>query len=205
MKTLDAGLKRSSPARNPSSTISSRLSLLAGIMLATSAPAAPSQEPHTQTVAVIYAEGDEDGAEFAKMISGIQVDADVLLLRVAAAGGGSPRAVPFDALRVPMNGHPGQIAVLFPDLGEPYKSVFAKIIEGVEEEAGGKVSSVPIGNNVDAQDISATLKRQDIKLVIALGRQGLKAASGLGGKFPVVGGGVISVPDADARNVLVLA
>jgi putative ABC transport system substrate-binding protein len=101
--------------------------------------------------------------------------------------------------------HPGQIAVLFPDLGEPYKSVFAKIIEGVEAEAGGKVSSVPVGINVDARDIAAMLKRQDIKLVIALGRQGLKAAAGLGRGFPVVGGGLVSVSEADVRNVLVLS
>jgi putative ABC transport system substrate-binding protein len=181
------------------------LIMLASLLLTTFAQAAPPDGQRERTVAIIYAEGDEESAEFAKIISGIQVDANIVLLRLAAAGTGSSRLFHPDALRVAMAEHPGQIAVLFPDLGEPYKSVFAKIIEGVEAEAGGKVSSVPVGINVDARDIAALLKRHDIKLVIALGRQGLKAAAGLGRGFPVVGGGLVSVSEADVRNISVLS
>ena len=181
------------------------LSLWACLVLTTLAQTAISEERHQRAVAVIYAEGDDESVEFGKIISGMQVDADVVLLRVAVTGTGAPQLFRPDALRVAMAEHPGQIAVLFPDLGEPYKSVFAKIIEGVEAEAGGKVSSMPVGSNVSAQDLAATLKRQDIRVVIALGRQGLRAASGLGHEFPVVGGGLVSISEADARNVSVLS
>jgi putative tryptophan/tyrosine transport system substrate-binding protein len=45
------------------------------------------------------------------------------------------------------------------------------------------------------------LKRNGIKVVIALGRQGLKAASGLDRNIAVVVGGVLSVPESDSSNL----
>jgi putative ABC transport system substrate-binding protein len=95
------------------------------------------------------------------------------------------------------------IAVLYPDIGEPYRSVFAKIIEGVEEQAKTRVLSVPVGANANAQDIAGVLHQQDVRVVIALGRNGLKYASGLDREMGVVAGGVISVPEADVRNIQV--
>lgn len=174
------------------------------LLAAAPAGAAPPEDPPEPTVAVIFAEGDEGSSDFARIISGMQVEARVVVLRLAAGPAGE-RILRGDALRLAMAEHPGQIAVLFPDLGEPYKSVFAKIIEGVEAEAGGRVASVPVGSNVSAQDLAATLKRRDIRVVIALGRQGLKAASGLGREYPVVGGGLVSVQESDARKVPVLS
>lgn len=97
-------------------------------------------------------------------------------------------------------GNIGPIAVLYPDIGEPYRSVFSKIIEGIEENTHAKVSSYAVGSNFNAQSISGDLKRQDIRVVIALGRNGLKAASGLDKEFSVVAAGVVSVPETDARN-----
>ena len=66
----------------------------------------------------------------------------------------------------------GQIAVLFPDIGEPYRSVFTKIIEGIEEKAKGRVLSVPVGNNVNPSELATELRKQDVKVVVGLGRQG---------------------------------
>jgi putative ABC transport system substrate-binding protein len=97
------------------------------------------------------------------------------------------------------------IAVLYPDIGEPYRSVFAKIIEGVEEQAKSRVLSVPVGSNANPQDIAATLRQQDVRVVIALGRNGLKYASALDRELGVVAGGVISVPEAETRNIQVFS
>jgi putative ABC transport system substrate-binding protein len=55
------------------------------------------------------------------------------------------------------------------------------------------------------QDILTSFKRQDIKVVIALGRQGLKAASGLVRDYGVVVGGIVSAPEDDARNYSVIS
>ncbi len=95
------------------------------------------------------------------------------------------------------------IAVLYPDIGEPYRSVFTKIIEGVEQQAKGKVASFAIGSAAVGADLATELRRRDLRAVIALGRNGLKAAAALERSMPVVAGGVLSVPEAEARDLLV--
>lgn len=93
------------------------------------------------------------------------------------------------------------IAVLYPDIGEPYRSVFAKIIEGIEEQTKGRVTSIAVGSGTNMQEVAAELRRQEARVVIALGRNGLKAVAGLDRDLGVVAGGVLSVPDAEARNI----
>ena len=99
----------------------------------------------------------------------------------------------------------GPIAVFYPDIGEPYRSVFSKIIEGIEEKAQTKVSSYAVGADFNAQTISGELKRQDVRVVIALGRNGLRAANALNREINVVAGGVVSVPEQEARSSTVLS
>lgn len=94
------------------------------------------------------------------------------------------------------------VAILYPDIGEPFRSVFTKIIEGVEDHAKGRMMSIAVGNNANLADIAADLRKNDIRVVIALGRNGLKAASGLDREIGVVAGGVISVPDGEARGTV---
>ncbi|MGE5469107.1 MAG: ABC transporter substrate binding protein [Ignavibacteria bacterium] len=96
---------------------------------------------------------------------------------------------------------PGRgIAVIYPDIGEPYRSVFTKMIEGIEEAAHTRVPAFPVGAAATAQDIAGELRRQDVRVVIALGRNGLKVASGLDRDIGVVAGGVLSVPEAEAAG-----
>jgi putative tryptophan/tyrosine transport system substrate-binding protein len=95
----------------------------------------------------------------------------------------------------------GVIAVIYPDLGEPYRSIFANIIEGIQEDAKVRVRSYAIGPNLDATELNWQLKHSGTKVVIALGRQGLKMASRLDRNIAVVVGGVLSVPEADSNNL----
>jgi len=97
------------------------------------------------------------------------------------------------------------IAVIYPDIGEPYRTVFSTIIGGIEDQTRSRVASFPVGANASAQDLSNELKRRDIRAVIALGRNGLKVAAGLDRSLGVVAGGVLSVPEADAQNLSVLS
>lgn len=101
-----------------------------------------------------------------------------------------------DANRAPL-------AVLYPDIGEPYRSVFATIIDGIEERSRGKVSSYPIAMGANPPSLSDELRKRDIRAVIALGRSGLKVASNLDRQISVVAGGVLSVPETEAQNMLV--
>jgi len=101
---------------------------------------------------------------------------------------------------------PGRgIAVLYPDIGEPYRSIFTKIVEGVEERVKTRVPAFAIGAGANVQEIAGELRRQDVRVVIALGRNGLKAAAGLERGIGIVAGGVVSVPDADAGSMAVFS
>lgn len=96
----------------------------------------------------------------------------------------------------------GALAVVYPDIGEPYRSVFARIIEGIEDGARMAVHTYPIGPNQDPAELNGLLKKKGTKVVIALGRQGLKAASSLDSAIPVVVGGVLAIPEAENRSLM---
>lgn len=145
--------------------------------------------------------------ELTRMLDRIERNSDVVVYRLQLASGDSVSGLPTrsDTVKAVLAGEAGNIAVLYPDLGEPYRAIFAKIIEGVEAQIGARVASYAVGGTQSEQDILSSLKRQDVKVVIALGRQGLKAASGLAREYNVVVGGVVSAPDDEARNYSVIS
>lgn len=132
-------------------------------------------------------------------------DMQVYQIQLAANDANAASAVRPDTVRAVLAATPGNIAVLYPDMGEPYRSIFAKIIEGIEAQAGAPVASYAVGANAAPSELVASLKRQDIRVVITLGREGLKAASALERDFGVVAGGVVSGPEGEARNFAVVS
>lgn len=166
-------------------------------------------------IAVIYAEADDASpSSFATLLDGMgsTPGVEIILLSLkeldnprlsqillAAAQRGGPIRL------AAAGGNIGPIAVLYPDIGEPYRSVFSKIIEGIEENTQAKVTSYAVGNNFNAEALSGELKRLDIRVVIALGRNGLRAANTLDKEIGVITGGVVSVPDADVRDGAILS
>ncbi len=97
------------------------------------------------------------------------------------------------------------IAVVYPDIGEPYREIFAKIIEGIENNADTRVTSYPLRSDIDSDALKSSLRIQNTKVVIALGRQGMKFASTLDRSISVVGGAVLTVPDSEARGQSVIS
>jgi putative tryptophan/tyrosine transport system substrate-binding protein len=97
------------------------------------------------------------------------------------------------------------IAVIYPDIGEPYREIFAKIIEGVEDKVGSRVANYPLRSDTDIGVLKASLRRQNTKVVIALGRQGMKTATALNDTIGVVVGGVLTVPENEARGQPVIS
>ncbi len=97
----------------------------------------------------------------------------------------------------------GGIAVIYPDIGEPYRSVFAQIIDGIEDKANGRVSNFPVGKNVDVIELKDNLRHQEAKVVIALGRQGMKVAQELESGLGLVIGGVLSASDEEVQSAQV--
>jgi putative ABC transport system substrate-binding protein len=91
------------------------------------------------------------------------------------------------------------IAVIYPDIGEPYRDIFDEIIKGVEDKVGTQVSSYPVSANTDIAALKASLLQQKAKVVIALGRQGMRTATALNNGAVVVGG-VLTVPESEAKR-----
>jgi putative ABC transport system substrate-binding protein len=91
------------------------------------------------------------------------------------------------------------VAVLYPDIGEPFRAAFLKIIEGIEERVGGPVARLAVGTNAAAAQVVDDLRRREIRVVVALGRNGLKVADNLGAGIGVVAGCVLSVPESQVR------
>lgn len=166
-------------------------------------------------IAVIYADADDvQSGDFAGLLGGIEntPDVEVILLSLKDINGPQLSQMLLAAnqrngvLRLAAaGGNIGPIAVFYPDIGEPYRSIFSKIIEGIEETSQAKVASYAVGNSFNPQSIAEELKRQDIRIVIALGRNGLRAASALDKEISVVAGGVVSVPESEQRRNAILS
>ncbi|MHB0926639.1 MAG: ABC transporter substrate-binding protein [Gallionellaceae bacterium] len=93
----------------------------------------------------------------------------------------------------------GRIAVIYPDIGEPYRGIFEKIIDGIEDQAGTPLAKYPVQYDTDIGTLKSSLHRQNTKVVIALGRQGMKTAAALDRNIWFVVGGVLTVPESEAR------
>ncbi|MBT9499709.1 MAG: hypothetical protein IV092_00590 [Burkholderiaceae bacterium] len=95
------------------------------------------------------------------------------------------------------------LAVLYPDIGEPFRAIFAKILEGIDDRLQARVLRVAVPAEADMAGLAADMQRREPKLVIALGRAGLRLASALDRRIEVVAGGVISPSEAEARDATV--
>jgi putative ABC transport system substrate-binding protein len=140
---------------------------------------------------------------YVEVIRAIQAYPEVVVFPIQVAGPVTAAAARGLANKIAQTSGEGGIAVIYPDIGEPFRSVFAQIINGIEEKAKGRVANFAVGPNVDLGELNNSLRRQDTRVVIALGRQGVKVASALEGNFGVVVGGVLMAPDNEVRNLQV--
>lgn len=92
------------------------------------------------------------------------------------------------------------LLVVYPDIGEPYRGVFAQIIAGIESQAQQRpVASIAVDGNGASPELAGEPRRSAPQAVIALGRGGLKAAAVMDHKpAKVVVGGVLSVPQDES-------
>ena len=97
------------------------------------------------------------------------------------------------------------IAVIYPDIGEPYRAVFEKIIEGIEDKVDGPLVKHPVLSDTDVNALQSTLRRQNTKVIIALGRQGMKTAAALDHGISVVVAGVLMVPEREVGEQQVIS
>lgn len=99
--------------------------------------------------------------------------------------------------------HP--IAVIYPDIGEPYRQIFTEIISGIEDKLGAPVASYAVNADTNISVLKTSLNLENTKVVIALGRQGMQAAKQLNNRIKVVVGGVLTVPENDSDDQPVIS
>ncbi|MCQ8104664.1 hypothetical protein NP590_11150 [Methylomonas sp. SURF-2] len=89
------------------------------------------------------------------------------------------------------------VAIVYPEVREPYLSVFQEIARGMEQELGRPVGHYLLNekDTASAERLIGTLKNDGIDVVVTLGRAGLAVAKSLSSTFPVVIGATIIRPD----------
>ena len=137
---------------------------------------------------------------YSDVVRAIEAFPDVVVFPIWVAGPVVAAATRNLANKIAQASGDGTIAVIYPDIGEPYRSVFAQIIEGIEAKAKGRVANFAVGSNVDVGELNNSLRRRNTKVVIALGRQGVKVASALDSNLGMVVGGVLTSTENEARD-----
>lgn len=89
------------------------------------------------------------------------------------------------------------LAVLYPEIREPYRQVFLSIAEGVSDKYVGTTTLLSLKKGESKGTINNRLKKHKIDAVITLGRRGLNMIDSLPSDMPkaVVVGGVVVHPN----------
>jgi putative tryptophan/tyrosine transport system substrate-binding protein len=91
------------------------------------------------------------------------------------------------------------VGVLYPELREPYRSVFASIVGGIEDALKRPVRTLTLAPDASGEAVEGWLERERIDVVIALGSKGLAIAELLSPERPVVVGAVLMEASREAR------
>ncbi len=119
-------------------------------------------------------------------------------LRGCAAGALACVLTPHSRAR--QNAEP--VAVLYPDLAQPYRKIFTDILGGMQAHLPHRLRAYPITPGAELAELTAlaqTLRRHGTRVVVALGRQGLRAAAVVQAPLGTVIGAVSSVADPETH------
>jgi putative ABC transport system substrate-binding protein len=97
-----------------------------------------------------------------------------------------------------------ELAVLYPEVGEPFNSFFARILDGIDERFKARIQRVAVPASPNIANLVADLKQRQLRVVIALGRAALRVAAALE-RMEVVAGCVLTVSESEARDALVMS
>lgn len=90
---------------------------------------------------------------------------------------------------------PSPVAVIYPEIREPYRSVFLSIINGIKKRLKTPINAYALEKDYNIVMLRERLERAEIQVIIALGGRGLLAARKLQSMFKVVVGAVLVAPD----------
>ncbi|MBK8162166.1 MAG: ABC transporter substrate-binding protein [Gammaproteobacteria bacterium] len=90
---------------------------------------------------------------------------------------------------------PVTTAVLYPDIREPFRSVFMSIIKGIDESLGGNIEARALTSTDSAAEVLEWTRQNNIGSVVTLGNQAFTVASVLPREIPMVVGAVNMSPE----------
>lgn len=97
---------------------------------------------------------------------------------------------------------PVTVAVVYPEVREPYLGVFMEIIRGIEAEIGRPVTLYPLRDEPGLADaITARIKAAGNDVAISLGHAGLTVAKPLATAMPVVVGAVLAATEQETQGL----
>ena len=79
------------------------------------------------------------------------------------------------------------------------------MVRGIEEGAPGRIVRLPLADDALPDALAEDLRARRVRGLVALGRSGLKAATSLDLKLPLIAAGVLSVPESDAQSATVVS
>ncbi len=94
------------------------------------------------------------------------------------------------------------LAVLYPDVREPYRSIFGDIIKGISREANGKVRMYAIRAGDDIEELESWLNKANPEVVISLGSRVKSVVTQLPTGLNVVTGAAL-LSDKDIKHGIV--
>lgn len=97
------------------------------------------------------------------------------------------------------------VGVVYPEIREPYASIFEDIISGIEAPVGSNLKRLKVDADATDNTVTDWVARERLGVVVALGRRALELTDELEPGLPVVAGGVLSAPaqhSADMSGVL---
>lgn len=100
----------------------------------------------------------------------------------------------------PLRADPPTTGVLYPDIREPFRSVFLSIARGVSDELGKEALLKAIADEDEPQSIQSWVEGNRIRSVIALGSRGQSLSGEISATVPVVLGAVHMSPELERQG-----
>jgi putative ABC transport system substrate-binding protein len=91
-------------------------------------------------------------------------------------------------------GEAAAVALVYPELREPYRTVFQNLVDGIQAELGPRLRAYPLSDGPASTDLRVWLERERPGAIIALGKGGLDAITQVDTRIPVVAGAALLTP-----------
>ncbi|MCG6968829.1 MAG: ABC transporter substrate-binding protein [Gammaproteobacteria bacterium] len=84
-----------------------------------------------------------------------------------------------------------RIAVIYPQVDQPYAKVFEQIIADIRLQKGFEVQTYTLSDNYDPGTVSQWIRKQNAQTLVALGQRGVDIVESLNMDIPIIVGAVL--------------